>query len=93
MSGHFTCSENFAYSAYFGRNSDKLATFWTGKPSFSGPSNNGLSCSEVKPSILKSAYSTTLSLSTMKIDAKFKGKLTFALKNAMRNLANLHRLK
>ena len=64
MSGHLTCSENLAYSAFFGRNSDKLTTFRIGKPNFSGPSNNGLSYSEVKPSILKSAYSTTLSLYT-----------------------------
>ena len=34
------------------------------KPNFPGPSNNGLSCSEVKPSILKYAYSTTLCLYT-----------------------------
>ena len=65
MSDHLTCSENFAYSAYFGWNSDKLTTFQTGKPNFSGPSNNRLSCSEVKPSIHKSAYSTTLSLYTI----------------------------
>ena len=52
----------FAYAAYFRRNSDKLTIFQTGKPNFSGPSNNGLSCSEVKPSILKSAYSATLIL-------------------------------
>ena len=30
---------------------------------------------------------------TLKIDAKFKEKVTFALKNDMRNLANIHRLK
>ena len=30
---------------------------------------------------------------TLKIDAKFKGKVTFALKNDMRNLENIHRLK
>ena len=64
MSGHLSCFENFACSAYFGQNLDKLATFRTGKPNFSGPSNNRLSCSEVKPSIHKSAYSTTLSLYT-----------------------------
>ena len=64
MSGLLTCFENFAYSAYFGRNLDKLTIFRTGKPNFSGPSNNRLSCSEVKPSIHKSAYSTTLSLYT-----------------------------
>ena len=29
----------------------------------------------------------------LKIDAKFKGKLTCAFKNDMRNLANFHRLK
>ena len=29
----------------------------------------------------------------LKIDAKFKEKLTCALKNEMMNLANLHRLK
>ena len=29
----------------------------------------------------------------LKIDAKFKGKVTCALKNDMRNLANKHRLK
>ena len=29
----------------------------------------------------------------MKIDAKFKGKLTCAFKNEMRNLANFHRLR
>ena len=29
----------------------------------------------------------------MKIDAKLEGKLTYAFKNYMRNLANLHRLK
>ena len=29
----------------------------------------------------------------LKIDAKFEGKLTYAFKNDMRNLANLHRLK
>ena len=29
----------------------------------------------------------------LKIDAKFKGKVTCALKNDMRNLANMHRLK
>ena len=62
MSGHLTCFEIFAYSANFGRNSDKLTSFRTRKPNFSGPSNNGLSCSEIKPSILKSAYSTSLSL-------------------------------
>ena len=55
MIGHLTCSENFAYSAYFGRNSDKLNTFQTGKPNFSRSSNNGIPCAEVKPSILKSA--------------------------------------
>ena len=56
MSSHLTCSENFAYSAYFGRNSDKLTTFQTGKPNFSGASNNRLSCSEFKPSILKRVH-------------------------------------
>ena len=30
---------------------------------------------------------------TLKIDAKFEGKLTCALKNDMKNLANLDRLK
>ena len=30
---------------------------------------------------------------TLKIDTKFKGKVTCALKNDMRNLANMHRLK
>ena len=65
MSSHLTCSENFAYSAYFRRNSDKLVTFRTRKPNFSGPSNNGLSCSKFKPSILKSTYSATLSLYTI----------------------------
>ena len=34
-----------------------------------------------------------LCLMALKTDAKFEGKLTFALKNDMRNLANLHRLK
>ena len=29
----------------------------------------------------------------LKIDAKFKGKVTFAFKNDMRDLANMHRLK
>ena len=29
----------------------------------------------------------------MKIDAKFKEKVTCAFKNDMRNLANMHRLK
>ena len=29
----------------------------------------------------------------LKIDAKFKGKVTCAFKNDMRNLANMHRLK
>ena len=29
----------------------------------------------------------------LKIDAKLEGKLTCALKNEMRNLANFHRLK
>ena len=66
MSGHLTCSDNFVHSAYFGRNSEKLIIYRTEKPNFSGPSNNGLSLSEVKPSILKSAYSTTLSLYTIK---------------------------
>ena len=47
MSGYLTCFENLAYSAYF---------WQTGKPNFSGPSNNSLSCSGVKPSIHKSAY-------------------------------------
>ena len=56
MSGHLTCFENLAYSAYFRQNSDKLTTFQTGKLNFSGPSNNCLSCSEVKPSIHKIAY-------------------------------------
>ena len=64
MSGHLTCVENFAYSAYFRQNLDKLITFQKGKPNFSGPSNDHLSCSEVKPSIHKSAYCTTLSLFT-----------------------------
>ena len=40
LSGHLTCFENFASSAYFGWNLDKLTTFLTGKPNFSGPSNN-----------------------------------------------------
>ena len=65
MSCHLTYFENFAYSAYFERNSDKSTTFRTGKPNFSEPSNNRLSCSEVKPSIHKSAYSATLSLYTI----------------------------
>ena len=30
---------------------------------------------------------------TLKIDAKFKGKVTCAFKNDMKNLANMHRLK
>ena len=30
---------------------------------------------------------------TLKIGAKFEGKLTFVFKNDMRNLANFHRLK
>ena len=30
---------------------------------------------------------------TLKIDAKFKGKVTFAFKNDMRNLENIHWLK
>ena len=30
---------------------------------------------------------------TLKIDTKFEGKLTCALKNDMTNLANFHRLK
>ena len=30
---------------------------------------------------------------TMKIDAKFKGKVTCAFKNDMRKLANMHRPK
>ena len=34
-----------------------------------------------------------LCLITLKIDAKFEGKLTCAFKNNMRNLANFHRLK
>ena len=67
MSGHLPCFENFAYSAYFGWNLDKLTKFSTGIPNFSGPSNNLLLCSEVKPSILKSACSTTLSLYTIKL--------------------------
>ena len=71
MSAHLTCSENFAYSAYFRRNWDKLTTFRTRKPNFSGPSNNGFSCSEVKPSIRKSAYSITLSLYTINETAVF----------------------
>ena len=29
----------------------------------------------------------------LKLDANFKGKVTYACKNDMRNLANLHRLK
>ena len=29
----------------------------------------------------------------LKIDVKFEGKLSYAYKNEMRNLANLHRLK
>ena len=29
---------------------------------------------------------------TLKIDAKFKGKVTCAFKNDMKNLANMHRL-
>ena len=29
----------------------------------------------------------------LKIDAKFKGKVTYAFKNDMRNLANMHMLK
>ena len=29
----------------------------------------------------------------LKIDAKFEGKLTYASKNDMKNLGNLHRLK
>ena len=29
----------------------------------------------------------------LKIDAKFEGKLTYASKNYMRNLANFHKLK
>ena len=55
MSGPLTFFENFAYSACFRRNSNKLTfhTFQTGKHTFSGPSNNGLSCSKVKASILK----------------------------------------
>ena len=65
MSGHLTYFENFAYSAYFGLNLDKLTKFRTGKPNFSGPSNNGFSCSEVKPGIVRSVYSTTLSLNTI----------------------------
>ena len=65
MSGYLTCSKNFAYSAYSGWNSDKLTIFQTRKTNFSGTSNNCLSCSEVKPGILKSAYSTTLSLYTI----------------------------
>ena len=64
MCGRFTCFESFAYSAYFGRNSDKLSTFQTGTPYFSGPFKNRLSCSEVKLCIHKSAYSTTLNLYT-----------------------------
>ena len=38
-------------------------------------------------------HTKELCLMALKIDAKFKGKLTCALKNDMRNLANLHRLK
>ena len=34
-----------------------------------------------------------LYLMALKIDAKFKGKVTCAFKNDMRNLANMHRLK
>ena len=34
-----------------------------------------------------------LCLMELRIDAKFKGKLTCAFKNDMRNLANFHRLK
>ena len=34
-----------------------------------------------------------LCLMTLKIDAKFEGKLTYASKGDMRNLANFHRLK
>ena len=30
---------------------------------------------------------------TLKINAKFKGKVTCAFKNDMKNLANMHRLK
>ena len=29
----------------------------------------------------------------LRIDAKFEGKLTYAFKNDMKNLANFHRLK
>ena len=29
----------------------------------------------------------------LKLDANFKGKVTYAFKNDMRNLANIHRLK
>ena len=34
-----------------------------------------------------------LCLMALKIDAAFEGKLTFAFKNNMKNLANFHRLK
>ena len=34
-----------------------------------------------------------LCLIALKIDAKFKGKLTWPFKNEMRNFANFHRLK
>ena len=29
----------------------------------------------------------------LKIDVKFRGKVTFAFKNDMKNLANMHKLK
>ena len=37
---------------------------------------------------IKKQYSCLIALT---IDAKFEGKLTYAFKNEMRNLANLHR--
>ena len=49
------------------------------KPNFPGPSNNGLSCSEVKPSILKYAYSTTLCLYTTPF-THLNAKKTFSYK-------------
>ena len=87
MIGHLTCSE-FCLFNNFGRNSDNLNIFQTGKPNFSRPSNNGIPCSEVKPSILKSAYSTTLRLYAKK--GKYKTSIYYTYED---NHVNYHRYK
>ena len=78
---------NFAYSAISGG----IRITWTyfrRKPNFSRPSNNGIPCSEVKPSILKSAYSTTLRLYTKK--GKYKTSIYYTYED---NHVNYHRYK